>query len=60
MSSTAKATVNAVKDQLDRAFCQISPADAREVTEEIKSYLTLINAALRRSAHDRHSSEACG
>jgi hypothetical protein len=58
MSSTAKATVNAIKDQLDRAMSQITPADAREVTSEIKDYLNLVNAAIRRSPHDKHTNQA--
>jgi hypothetical protein len=60
MSSTAKAAINAIKDSLDRAFSQVTPADAREITSELKSYLNLVNAAIRRSPHDKHTNQAAG
>jgi hypothetical protein len=60
MSSTAKAAINAIKDSLDHTFSQVTPADAREITSEIKSYLNLVNAAIRRSPHDKHTNQAAG
>jgi hypothetical protein len=58
MSSTAKTYLHQIKDTLDRAFANASPADARDLTTEVREHLTLLNSAFRRSLHDTKTNAA--
>jgi len=58
MSSTAKDRLHKIKETLDHAFSKASPADARELTTEVREHLTLLNSAFRRSLHDTHTNSA--
>lgn len=59
MSTTAKAKITAIKERIEHDLSVLThPDDRRAYINEIREQLAGINAAARRSPHDRHTSAA--
>lgn len=56
MSSTSKDRLTQVKDSLDSLFSNAHPSDREDLIKDLRSYLSLQNAAGKHSGYDRKAS----
>jgi len=58
MSSTSKARLQAVKDQLDALFGNCHSDDRQELVKDLQEYLSGQNSAAKRPGYDKHANSA--
>lgn len=58
MSSTSKARLQALFEQMDNLFGNAHPDDRQELVKELRDYLSRQNSGAKRPSYDPHANTA--